>query len=161
MTSDRVNDLFRMQHALQTGTYKVDFENMSDEERIQFIRMNVLAITDELHEALNETGWKPWASSRHMNVDGYMSELVDVFHFFMNLMLATGYRPDDLAEMLYEGYFDKRKKNIARQEAGYDGITGKCPGCKRAYDDKGVRCSPMAEPASVYSWCDDKKEYVK
>lgn len=161
MTIDRLNDMFRIQHRMQTETFRHDLENMTDEERIQYIRMNILALSDELHEAMNETGWKPWASSRHINTDGYLSELVDVFHFFMNLMFATGYSPDELTDLLYGGYLDKQRKNIARQAAGYDGITGKCPGCKRAYDDKGVRCSPMAEPASVYAWCDDKKEYVK
>lgn len=120
------------QEELQRESFGFDFgKSMSDEERVDYIRVNVLALTDELHEALGEVGWKPWATSRHINTNAYFGELIDALHFLMNLLLATGLEVDDLAEQLSERYFHKRAINARRQADGYDGISGKCPGCGR------------------------------
>lgn len=133
-----------------------NIEDFTDEERMAAIRENVLACTDELHEALAETGWKPWATSNHINREAFHSELVDAWHFFMNLMLHSGMT----AQNLYEGYLDKNRRNHQRQEHGYDGVVGKCPGCKRAYDDKGVKCKlrdswgTLDTSKSVTMWCE-------
>lgn len=124
---DALND----QHALQVKSYKKDPRGLEDEERAEFIRWNVLALEDELHEALAEVGWKPWATSRHLNREEFKGELVDALHFYMNLLLAA----DITAEELLEAYQVKRTKNAKRQADGYDGVTGKCPRCMRALDD--------------------------
>lgn len=108
---------------------------MRDEERMAYIRFNALALEDELHEALAETGWKPWAKSMHVNEEAYIGELVDVFHFFMNMLLATGATPEFLAERFTEKYFAKQELNAQRQAQGYDGVRDKCPNCKRALDE--------------------------
>lgn len=156
--TDRLNDMFRMQYELQVGTYGNQLHEMSDRERIEFIKNNILAATDELHEAMAETGWKPWASSNHVNGDAYFNELIDLWHFVMNLMLATGHHPDWVAEQMYERYIAKRNKNIKRQQDGYDGISGKCPACRRAYDDVAVYCTAVR--ADHAAWCDMEKRYV-
>lgn len=97
------------------------------------------ALESELDELQNETGWKPWASSRHVNIDAARSEWIDAWHFMMNLALALGM--DE--EMIFDMYVAKLKKNVSRHESGtYDGIRGKCPKCKRAYDDDAVTCYP-------------------
>lgn len=134
-----------------------DIEDFTDEERMEVIRTNVLALTAELHEAMDETGWKPWASSNHINTAAFHGELVDAWHFFLNLMLHSGMTAADL----FKGYMTKWQINMDRQANGYDGITGKCPQCKRAYDDPAVRCQPpvLTEPGSDYivdspSWCE-------
>lgn len=127
------------QHELQIKSFGNDPKSLTDAERVEWIRWNVLALADELHEALAETGWKPWAKSQHVNRDAYVSELVDAFHFLMNLMLVV----DCSAEEFLTKYFEKRGINAARQAAGYDGVTGKCPECKRALDDSAVTCTPQ------------------
>jgi phosphoribosyl-ATP pyrophosphohydrolase len=123
------------QYELQTDTYGHDFVEMNDgdhdEERAAFVRDNVLAATDELHEALQEVGWKPWASSRHMNKEPYLGELVDVFHFLMNLLLVTGVHPQALADEFSRRYFAKNARNAERQVEGYTGAKEKCPACGR------------------------------
>jgi len=125
------------QYELQKKSFANDPKQLSDEEKLEWIRWNVLALNDELHEALAETGWKPWAKSKHINRDAYVSELVDAFHFLMNLMLVV----DCSADEFLAKYFEKRGINADRQAAGYDGITGKCPICKRALDDVSVTCT--------------------
>jgi hypothetical protein len=132
-----LQDALNAQWNLQVNSFGADPKDLNDEQKLEWIRWNVLALQDELHEALAETGWKPWAKSKHVNRDAYVSELVDAFHFLMNLMLVV----DCDADEFLAKYFEKRGINAARQAAGYDGVTGKCPDCKRALDDKAVTCS--------------------
>lgn len=133
-------DALNAQRKLQINSFGKDPVGLEGEERSDWIRWNVLALEDELHEALAETGWKPWATSNHLNRAAYVSELVDAFHFFMNLMLVA----DCNAEEFLNKYVEKRKINIKRQEEGYDGIAGKCRMCKRAFDDPAVTCTVLA-----------------
>ncbi|MGB2791292.1 MAG: dUTP diphosphatase [Candidatus Moraniibacteriota bacterium] len=120
------------QERLQIESYGgVSPRSLKGQARTDFITWNILALTDELHEALAEVGWKPWATSRHVNEAAFKGELVDAFHFFMNLMLAANMDAYDL----YFRYVEKRNRNAQRQRDGYDGVSGKCPTCKRALDD--------------------------
>lgn len=134
---DRLGEMFELQGDLQRnayGSHPTDIK--SEEERIQFAKDMHIALTDELHEALAEIGWKPWATSKHFNEEAYKGELVDAFHFFMNLCMVAKMGPDEL----FEKYKAKRLKNIKRQEEGYDGVSTKCGVCKRALDDNAVLC---------------------
>lgn len=137
---DRLTVMLKLQNTLQREVYGADLDGMLPHARMSFIRDNVLALTDELHEALNETGWKPWATSRHLNAGAFIGELVDAWHFMMNLLLATGLTPKEISDIFYSGYLAKAKKNEERQKAGYDGVSTKCPVCKRALDDVAVAC---------------------
>lgn len=129
--TDSLAAMYSAQHELQVKAYGKDPITLGEEERIQFIKDMILALTDELHEFLAETGWKPWATSRHIHTEAAAGELVDAWHFFMNLMLAIGMTPEDL----FVGYMEKRGRNLKRQQEGYDGVAGKCQSCGRALDD--------------------------
>lgn len=143
-------DAMRDQIDLQITSYGKSPLNLEGDERADFIRCNILALEDELHEALDEVGWKPWATSRHLNREAFKGELVDAFHFFMNLMAVAQIGADELLE----GYQAKRLKNAKRQEEGYDGVSTKCPGCKRALDDDAVECYEMFdESVSLGIYC--------
>lgn len=154
---DRLYEMFELQGNLQResyGRHPSDIEEEPDDvdanpiqypNRVQFIKDMRLAIDDELAEFMGEIGWKPWATSRHINFEAAQGELVDAFHFFMNLCMAVDMTP----EMLFEKYKAKRLKNIKRQEQGYDGIAGKCPGCHRALDDESVECREI-EPRETW-----------
>lgn len=135
--NDRLARMIRMQYILQTETFGFDFASMSTQERVNYIKENVLAMTDELHELLAETSWKPWAKSTFLREEKAMSELVDVWHFMMNIMIAIAPNAEasELAEELATSYFKKREVNVQRQEDGYDGVSTKCPNCNRALDD--------------------------
>ena len=87
---------------------------------------------------LAEMGWKPWAKSRHINLEAARGEAIDALHFILNIFLALGL--DDAEEIILR-YNTKHDKNAKRQEEGYDGVTTKCPGCKRALDDEAVTCN--------------------
>lgn len=110
------------------------FEHMTPVEKIEYIKENVLAATDELHEALAETGWKSWATSQHINDDAYLGELRDAWQFLTNLMLVVEPDPVKLAERFSDSLAEKHGVNYRRVD-NYDGVSTKCPSCKRALDE--------------------------
>jgi phosphoribosyl-ATP pyrophosphohydrolase len=150
---DRLYEMLRLQRQLQTETFGANPAVMQDADRIQYIKDMVLAATDELHEVLAEVGWKPWATSRHVNRDAYVSELVDVWHFVMNLLIAVDCGPEEL----YTKYLAKRSENARRQEAGYDGVSEKCSQCHRDLLESKAHGSPC-DP--LHDWCGVYGAYV-
>lgn len=115
--TDKLDEIFALQAKLQREKFR-DPARLSRPEAIEFIRWNVLALTDELHEALQEVGWKPWATSSHINREEYVGELVDAMHFLVNLFLVVGASPTEVLER----YAKKNAKNHTRQEVGYTGL---------------------------------------
>lgn len=145
-------EMLETQRQLQIAAYGKDPCTLEGEERAEFIRWNVLALEDELHEALQEVGWKPWASSRHVNVEPFLKEMVDAWHFFMNLLLVVGQpTPDavaDFAGLWAAEYQAKARRNLERQQEGYDGVESKCRACHRDLREAGVGTSANGE-----QWC--------
>jgi len=138
---DRFEELFRLQHDLQTESFGRNFQRMLAAERVVYIREMQQAAIMELCEALDEVGWKSWATSRHIERDAYVGELVDVLHFWINMLLALGDDPIELAREVFARYETKGRLNAKRQADGYDGVSSKCPWCHRALDDPAVTCS--------------------
>ena len=126
-----LEEIFERQLRLQRESFGVDPSSLADEDKIEYIRWNVLALEDELHEALAEVSWKPWASDTFISRDAYVKELVDALHFLTNLFLVVG---ADAGEVLRR-YKAKAEVNAARQEAGYEHHTNKDPVTGRALDE--------------------------
>lgn len=143
-------EAFENQRRLQEEVYHALPDTEDNEAVVEFIRTNILALEDELHEALAEVGWKPWATSRHVNREAFLGEMTDAFHFFMNLLIVTGYDGQDLLK----AYEQKSMINEQRQIDGYDGISSKCPGCGRALDDPSVRCHREGGISAMF-FCQD------
>jgi len=114
---DRLAALLDLQKSLQEECYHTDFSGMDNESRIAFIRQNVLALEDELHEALREVGWKSWAKTKYVHQTRLQEELTDALHFMLSLMLAANMDADDV----YTRYLIKNRINRQRQEEGYSG----------------------------------------
>lgn len=144
MPKDNLVKLLELQDRLQIEAYGGSPSRLLDDrspdenipEAVNFIHWNVTALTDELHELLGETSWKPWAKGDWVDIPAAKGEAIDALHFLLNLFIVL----DMSAEEVMYRYEAKRKKNIKRQEEGYDGVSTKCPGCKRALDDDAVRC---------------------
>jgi dimeric dUTPase (all-alpha-NTP-PPase superfamily) len=143
---DRLDIMMATQAEFQQKINGYPLSQQDDETRIKNFKVSMLALTDELHEALHEMGWKEWATSRHFNGERVKSELIDAWHFFMNLCLHAGMTPDEL----FRGYQEKQIVNRQRQYQGYDGVSTKCPRCKGAYDDKSTRCVPHNPSLPAY-----------
>lgn len=155
---DALTRMLKLQTQLQIEAYGADYSTFTPEQRMESFRQNFLSCVAELMEAMDETGWKPWASSNHINKEAFKKEMVDAWHFFMNCMLLGDMTAEDLAQ----GYMTKREINLQRQRDGYDGLN-KCPACKRAYDDSSTRCKPAIHTVdrdssgwcAVYGWVDE------
>jgi hypothetical protein len=101
-------------------------------EKLKFIFDLNYACEDELHEAMNETSWKPWAKGEFIHEEEFKGELIDAWHFMMCLFLSVGM---DSAE-IHQRYAIKLTRNIQRQQGdGYDAHANKCPTCHRDFDD--------------------------
>lgn len=126
---------------------------LDDARKMAFTMETGTALMCEVTEALNETGWKPWASSNHINSPAYREELADIYIFLMNLMLIDDMTMMDMARLVEE----KQNKNLKRQAEGYTGVTEKCPHCKGALDGAGIECYYRLEDDRF--WCDKVKEW--
>lgn len=134
---DMLIQLFDKQLEIQTLAYgKNPLEITDPVERIQFIRDMREALEAELQEMIDETGWKPWATSRHVHEEAAAGELADALLFFINLCFIIRVDPIKLFTLTMA----KMDRNLQRQLEGYDGIKGKCGVCKRALDDPAVQC---------------------
>lgn len=122
-----MNEWLMRTQVLQREAFGVDPSKLVGKEREEYIRWNVIALMDELSEALHEVSWKPWASAEFFNRDQFIGELVDAAHFLGNLAVVAGCTDAEWATR----YSAKQQKNRDRQRDGYDGVSGKCPGCKR------------------------------
>lgn len=156
--TDKVDilDYLRMQLKLQQGMGEAnprlqggkggDPYKMRPDELAEFLTWNVTALNAELGEMLNEVGWKPWAENRYINGPAALKEMVDAFHFFLNILLALGAwdlaGPPDTAEFFDDYYKEKNAKNLQRQVDGYDGKKEKCEVCHRDL-------SEVSEPLQV------------
>jgi dimeric dUTPase (all-alpha-NTP-PPase superfamily) len=131
MTNDRLDEIWELQAALQVS-YNADPSKMNNPQLAQYIKDMTLALTDELHEALAECNWKPWAKAEPgiRNRELFIKELIDAQHFLLNLFLAARVTPDEF----YEAYTGKNEVNVTRAESGYTGLE-KCDNCRRALDD--------------------------
>lgn len=120
---DRLETMLQMQKELQSrlGT---DFDSLSQEDKANFMRNHRGYLADEVAEALYEMPfYKLWKSYDKMSDaqlnDAWLKvkmELVDSWHFFMNLLLCAGFT----AEEFFEMYMAKNKENHRRQDAGYN-----------------------------------------
>lgn len=113
-----LQELLDKQLQLQRESFHLDPPSMTGDERAEFIRWNVLAATHELHEMMDETGWKPWSTSRHFNRELYLMEGVDVLHFILNLFLVAATDGHEVSDM----YEKKHAVNADRQTNGYTGV---------------------------------------
>ena len=142
----------KAQYALETKFFNNDPAELGQNggsERKDFFRWNAFALEDELHEAAAELAWKPWASSDHFNRASFIAELADVMFFLGNIVLLavetlegecilrdgmTAGRYVDvqgIADELWEAYSAKVEVNQRRMMQGYDGVSDKCPVCRR------------------------------
>ena len=118
---DKLEHMFRAQKALQVklGT----FDKMKTEGDIQsFINQNAIAIYEEVSEILRCTPYKNpnyvkfgWKKNQVWNKHEYLGEIVDLFHFLMNLCICMGYDEDDF----FDKYMEKNETNHKRKEENY------------------------------------------
>lgn len=115
--------MFKLQKAFQD---RVDqrYKSTDLKERAAFLRDHFVFCNQEMQEMLYEIPyfkhWKDYSKMTDKEIeeayDKAKEEIVDAWHFFINIMLGLGMT----AEELYTRYLDKHRENIRRQAEGYD-----------------------------------------
>lgn len=121
--------------ALQKEAYGRDFDKPLDpDEFADAIVMQFAALIVELSEFMQEVGWKDWTTPRGwVNRDQAVGELVDVAHFLANILCRLDVT-DEEWERRYRAKQEVNRKRQA-QPGGYDGVSDKCPSCRRSHWD--------------------------
>ncbi len=115
MDEDKLAELFSMQKLFQQKLHGHRIEKgLFYPLRIP---IQVTAIVAELGEILESyQGWKDWRSKiPEVDKEHLLEEIVDLWHFVINLTLYLGFDSDDL----YRKYLEKHKENYERQKRGY------------------------------------------
>lgn len=115
--------MFKLQKAFQD---RVDqrYKSTDLKERAAFLRDHFVFCNQEMQEMLYEIPyfkhWKDYSKMTDKEIeeayDKAKEEIVDAWHFFINIMLGLGMT----AEELFTRYLDKHRENIRRQAEGYD-----------------------------------------
>lgn len=136
---DRLEEMMTTQLELQRESYGIEPSGLHGEDRADYIRTMALAAIAEILEAIDETSWKTWTSDQGaiLNREAYIVEIVDAWHFLMNLLQVVNCSPDEF----FNVYLAKAAKNKRRQAEGYAARTRKCSVCLRGLDDDGAMCT--------------------
>lgn len=138
-----LEDLMTMQRQLQDhirrSAGRTLVGDLDPQGQSEYIAEDVLALTDELHEALQSIGWKSWAKERGI-IDrrAYLGEIVDALFFWMNLVNVTGATADEI-ESIYVEKHGRNMKRYANGREGYSTVEGKCPNCRDDFGDIDAR----------------------
>lgn len=122
ITIPKLEIMLRRQEKLQLRL-DPDFLSKTTEERVAFIKEHSIHLNQEVQECLYELPFfKPWKDYSGMTeeeqekaLEAARKELIDAWHFFMNIMLALGMD----AETFFEMYLKKNDENHKRQDDGY------------------------------------------
>ncbi len=106
---DKLEEIFSMQWALDEDI--IERRGLHHFTMEEWIQKDVLAITSELAELLDEVNFKWWKNNKNVDMDAVKGEMVDLLHFFVSMCLKTGMDADEL----YRLYMEKNEENFARQ----------------------------------------------
>ena len=103
-----------MQKALN-ARIGVHTDDMTDEEKTQWVLNYCRAMNQELAELTDSVPWKWWAKYQKLDEQNARVEVVDLFHFLISLAQVLGMSADDV----FEAYMKKNEVNFQRQDSGY------------------------------------------
>lgn len=113
-----LEELFYLQIKFQESmgiTFPRWKNDISDKYNIELIKNQILALYDEVGEALREVPWKPWKVNQEFNINKFKMELIDIFHFLINLFLLVNMDSEEVINL----FKIKNEINRKRQKNGY------------------------------------------
>ena len=124
---DKLVNIFKQQRALMEKYHPIEERNglletpdvpVDLDSRFGQARLKDFAwrITEEIGEAMNCLKNKPWKQSQFVTDKAHFyEEIIDAFHFFVEMCILSGLEAEDL----YEIYFKKSEVNKFRQRSNY------------------------------------------
>ena len=86
-----------------------------DEHRTELIKEHSLVLIDEIMETMRETPWKHWKQPVPIDYEKLKNEIVDQWHFLINITIFSGMDVNEL----FNRFMEKNKENNQRQEDKY------------------------------------------
>ena len=111
---DKLDEIFEQQKALN-NRIGVITEEMSAEDKAQWVLNYTRAMQQEIAELIDSVPWKWWAKYQEFDEQNAKVEVVDLFHFLISIAQVLGMSPEDV----YQAYVKKNKVNHKRKESGY------------------------------------------
>ena len=107
-----------------------------NDQSMQSMRNNAIALMMELAELIDSTPWKPWKSveDQSLNKDNAIREAIDIIFFLVGICENLGITPQELEDKFHEVL----KNNYARLDDGYSkkgGDEPRCPKCNEILND--------------------------
>lgn len=117
---DRQKSLMEKYHVIEKGNGLLQTEdcpvNLNDAKGQARLKDFAWRITEEIGEAMNCLKNKPWKQTQiETDVAHYQEELIDGLHFYVELLILSGFDADSAAQM----YFKKSQVNQFRQRSKY------------------------------------------
>lgn len=117
-----LKEMFEHQKELQKKLGTLSKMNESEPMRQKYVNQQILAIHEEAVEIMRESAYKNpdfvefgWKKGQQWDVDKFKEEIIDLWHFVMNLCIACNMDADEF----YVRYCQKNKINIERKAKGY------------------------------------------
>ena len=74
----------------------IDYENLTQKDKINLIKENALLLVDEIMEMVNETNWKAHRKNKeHFIESNLKEEWIDIFKYWLSMGLIWGFDPYD------------------------------------------------------------------
>lgn len=106
----KLEKMFLMQLELQQ---KLGYDPLKYDQR--YFELMYIGCIAELNEMLENTPWKPWKKRSKLNKFELTEEVIDLWHFVINITMICGITPG----MLFLMFEAKNNTNNKRQENGY------------------------------------------
>jgi len=107
---DKLDKMFQLQKLLQL---KIGYQ--PEQYRMDYFKDMFIGCITELCEVIENTAWKPWKKSSKTDLIKTRKELIDVWHFLINLSISAGLTP----ETIFNEFIKKNEINNRRQDNGY------------------------------------------
>lgn len=112
---DKLDNIFKLQDILNSK-FKLsvtDMDNMSEEERVSWVRNYTTVAIMEAGEVLKACGERWWKKDKDWKgMQDVQEEIIDLLHFVLCSAMAAGMN----SETLHERYILKNKRNHTRED---------------------------------------------
>lgn len=111
---DTLVQMFEKQKEFQKMLVGIDLPKVD----YDCLNYTITALIAELGEVLQaDKNWKNWKKTKDAKIDreALLDEVVDVYHFIINMTLYLGFDAEDIIKK----FFEKNKINFERQKNNY------------------------------------------
>lgn len=91
--------------------FNLNFDELTEEQKLEWTKEFVLCLNEESFEVLRELNWKTHVhSKKEINRENILEESVDVFKYLLNIILVNGFTADEFLES-----FNKKTDKVLKK----------------------------------------------